>query len=349
MYALLRPASLEIFREGRYRNDFYLRCEPFSSIRLLPRNEAIENWRLPVVADGLVRECTEEEEALFLKIISKNKRVGFAPPPRVILDSIPRTIFRDFERIVPDQLATVLRTLAFGDVIRSKAWPGSLSRLGGVTLSLLKETHPELEENQIVDLLSALESLTDFDQNTSRSPQEIANALASLPPIVDTFLEEIDPDGISPRSFIAKSQISAIDWLDKTDQAEESHERILKDFVLFLKKSGYKTYKTRSFDLLTEKAGSRILWEVKSANAFNTVSQGEKGIIQLLRYSTALSDVGLSGLKYFLLLQDSGQKLAYKYLSKIAIRAGIELRLYNGSVSWPDRVTDLAGRSFDEN
>lgn len=347
LYALLTPTIVELYQEGKYKDDFILRCEPFSSVRFLPRHESISPWQLPFKTDEGIRECVNVEQAAILEMIEKNQRVGFAPPPRQILESIPHTAFSDLESSVPDQLMSTLRTIAYGDTSRSRSMPDSISAFGGLTLALLKETHPQLNEEDVISLIVALDPLAKTKEGEQlKSPKEILRVLSSLPPVVDTFFEEIDPEKISPRTFVAKTTDSSLEWLDKTNDAEQAHEGILKDLVLHLKGNGFKVYKTRSFDLFAEKENTRLLWEIKSANRDNSVAQGEKGIMQLLRYSTALANEKMTGVRFMLLLQYSSVDAVHQYLSRMTQRSGLELWLYNSDVEWPRRVSSLPGKNI---
>lgn len=345
LYAVLNPSIVELYQQGKYKDDFLLRCEPFSSVRFLPRQESRIPWTLSFQGGEDIRECTDQELSTFVGMIKKNHRVGFSATPRAVLESVPQTAFADIEHAVPDQLMSTLRVVSFGDVSRSRSLPNSISALGGIVLAILKSTHPHLKEPDVVKLLAALDPISETEE-VMKSSGDILRVLSSLPPVVDTFLEEIDTDKISPRTFVAKAPDSSLEWLDKTNDAEQAHEQILKDLVLYLKSKGFKVYKTRSFDLFAKKADLQYLWEIKSANNFNSVSQGEKGIVQLLRYSTALMDGDENNIKFLLLLQDSGQHAVHRYLSKMAGRAGSELWLYNEDKDWPNRISSLEVSAF---
>ena len=347
LYGFLSPSIIELYQEGKYKDDFLLHCEPFSSVRFLPRQESRAPWRLSFEGDEEIRECTDAEQAVFLEMLTKNHRVGFAPPSRAVIDPVPHTAFLDLEHAVPDQLMSTFRTISFGDASRSRSIPESISALGGIALTILKSTHPHLNETDIISLIAALDPLAKVEENAAlKSPEDLKRVLSLLPPVVDTFLEEIDPEKISPRTFVAKASDSSLEWLDKTNDAEQAHEQILKDTVLYLKSKGFTLYKTRSFDLFAEKNSARFLCEIKSANSFNTVSQGERGIVQLLRYSIAFADGKSNDIRFFLLLQDSGQVAVHRYLSKMAGRAGSEIWLYNGTKDWPQRVLNLNKEAF---
>lgn len=349
LYAMIAPSAIELYKEGKYKDDYLLYAASFFSVRFLPRHEAREPWRLsPFQAEEEIRECTDSEQLIFRKLVDQNHRVSFAPPSRLILDSVPRTVFADLEHSVQDQFLLALRTVAFGDVMRTHSFPDSISALGGVTLTILKSVCPQLAIADVINLIAALDPITKMADSMQKSQQDVLKTLSSLPPIVDTFLEEIDPEKISLRVFVAGMPNFSSEWLEKTNDAEQEHEKILKDIVLRLRSRGFKIYKSRSFDVLSEKAGMRTLWEIKSANGSNSVAQGEKGIIQLLRYSTVLSDNGWGDTSFLLLLQDSGQSAVQQYLSKMAGRVGVSLRLYDERKAWPHRVFGLKTEVFPD-
>jgi hypothetical protein len=348
MYALLMPSSIELYKEGLYVGDFLIRSSPFCSFRLLPRLESVNPWELSSLLDsdeGL-RECKEEETNLFLKMLSTNYRTSFAPPPVGILGSVPRTSFTDLSQAVPDQLILTMRALSFGDASRSQSFPSALSAFGGIALSVLKLAQPHLNSREAEKLMALLDPLPPIQGQQIRSTQEILAAFSSFPPVVDTFLEEIDPEKISPRNFIAGSSMTSLDWLSKTNEAEEMHEKILKDVVLRFKSRDYSVSKSRSFDLFAEKANIKLLWEIKSATGDNFVAQGEKGIIQLLRYSIALEQKNLVSLRLLLLIQDCDQPAVFGYLSRMAARVGIELWLYNENQEWPYKIFNQEVKTF---
>ncbi|CAN5715553.1 hypothetical protein BH11PAT2_BH11PAT2_09150 [soil metagenome] len=347
LFGFLAIELVERYEGGIYNGDYLLRANPFGSVRLLPRLESGERWRLPVLDFGEegIREVYVTDSDAFTKLIKDNEVVSFAQPEKVALNRIQKTGFSDLEQAASDQLQLALRTLAFGDAVRSQAFPKPLSAFGGVALSILEQVLPQLDTDKAKSLIASLDPLVGV-QISLRPLEDVLEASGSLPPSVDTFLEDIDPDSIAPRSFVARSAVSAFDWLDKTTQAEEAHERILKDVVLYMKGKGYSVKKSRSFDLFAEKGGERLLIEVKSTTSQNLVAQGEKGIIQLLRYSAALSTERSTNLRFVVLLQDQPQASVLEYLANMATRVGFELCLYRQSKDWPQRLTTFDYKNF---
>lgn len=348
LYAVLVPTSLERYREGRYADDYLLLSNPFFSIRFLPRQEARSSWALPSSFDDSegIRKCSTSEIATFEEIFSGNQRSIFAAPSSSSLSQIPKTKFEQLEHAVPDQLISTLRSVSFGDVSRSKTFAPSVSAFGGLALAVLAQAQPHIDQKAATVLMASLDPLSSNGGESLKRVKEVTDAASVLPPIIDTFLEDIDPEKISPRTFVARTDSVSTDWLDKTSRAEENHEKILKDIVLHLKEKGFKVMKSRSFDLVAEKSGDKFLFEIKSSTQRNAVAQAEKGIVQLLRYSTALSDNELRSMKLLLLLQDSGVSTIAPHLAKMSQRAGAELWLYDEEAKWPQRVKDVAGNSL---
>lgn len=345
LFGFLTIELVERYEEGTYKGDYVLRANPFGSVRVFPRTESAERWRLPALdsSDEGLREAYEQEPLVFNKLIKENELASFAPPEKATLRKIQKTGFADLAHAAPDQLQLTLRSLAFGDAVHSQTFPKPLSALGGIALSILEETLPKFDTREAISIIASLDPLAG-EQTTPRPVVDVLEASRSQPPSVDTFLEDIDPDAIAPRSFVARSTASASDWLDKTAQAEEAHERILKDVVLYMKGKGYSVKKSRSFDLFAEKGSERLLFEVKSTTSKNLIAQGEKGIIQLLRYSSALPKDRSKGLRFAVLLQDQPQASVMEYLANMAARVGFELWLYREDMLWPDRLTLLKPR-----
>lgn len=343
LYAFLTPNFIEQYVEGSYKGDFLLQTNPYNSVRLLPRIESRETWALTNLQNGEegLRRCSNEERTMFLRKLSNNYRLSFSLPSRSILSSIPKTDFMDIGRAIPEQIKLVLRTLAFGDIARSKSFPTSVSAFGGIALLLLQKSIKNINSPESIELMASLDPFVPDESAEPKSPKDNLKTATCIPPLVDTCLEEIDPDKISPRIFIARSENCSLGWLNKTGEAEKNHEEIIKDIVVYLNSVNLKSYKSRSFDLFTENADSKCLWEIKSTNEANTVEQGEKGIVQLLRYSAALSDAAVKNVRFLLLLQINAQYGVFSYLSRMAEMAGVELWLYDKNRDWPNRILNI--------
>lgn len=340
LYGSLEIESVERYDDGKYAGDYLVKAKSLSSIRLLPRNESRSSWNLSGLnmAEEL-RECSANETTTLEEIVAKNFRTAFAPPTKKILNEIPRTKFKDPRRAAIDQLILVLGTTAFGDISRSQSFPSDLSAFGGLALSVIENFNPEIDLVEVRKILALIDPLPNASKSIPKAFRAESKTISiGVPPLVDTFLVELDPDKIVPRSFIARSKDHVFDWLQKLNQAEENHEMMLRDIVIELKGKRFETYKTNSFDLFTLKNNSKIVWELKSANSANLISQGEKGVIQLMRYQIGLAEDGIKDARCILLLQYVDQPLALEYIERMAQRIGAELWLYDSSRNWPDRI-----------
>src|SRR3989344_4701160 len=191
LFAVILPAMLEKYREGAYINDYLMHTNAFGCVRFLPRRESKKPWSLPASFshEEAIRECTDEERALFAQILTDNYRVGFASPSNSVVDSVPKTKLDDVGRAVPDQLALTLRTVALGDVSRPQALPESVSALGGIALTVLKRAQPNLDFDEATRLMGALDPLRGTREAPLKDLQTLARSFSELPPMVDTFLE----------------------------------------------------------------------------------------------------------------------------------------------------------------
>lgn len=341
LYAVIYPSSIEQFEEGKYKGDFLLNSDPYLSIRFLPRHESLNPWIVSLQNDQLgIRALSDFEQKYLIKTVNDNSRVSFSLPTANIIESLQDTQYKDIVRIVPDLLMKAIRSVAFGDTSRVHSFPDSLSGFGGVVLSILKQNHSELDENTIIKILSQLDPILSLSQNPLASRDAEEEAFRDTPPIVDTYLETIDSDMIYPRIFVIGRDNDQVYGIDKTEIAEKEHQVIVKELVTYLNSKGFNIYKTRSFDILAKYNDKQFLWEIKSANYQNIISQGEKGILQLLRYSLALADTGNQNVKLFLLINDTGQTEKKKYLSRMARQVGVEIFYINRNGIWPNKVTD---------
>jgi hypothetical protein len=342
LFAFVTPISIERYTDGTYKEDYLLSADQYDSVRLMPRTESRDRWLVNLEAspDGL-RICTDGEQSSFEDLIKKNALVSFSDTSDAILKTIPRTGFADIVRAVPDQLQRTLRALAFGDAVRSKGFSNSLSVMGGIALEILRKINERFNSQEAIALMASLDPFMGGEIPVPKAPEDILGASQKVAPTVDIFLTDMDPDKISPRIFVARSSRHSNDWLEKTAQAEETHERILKDLVLYMRDDGFSLSKSRSFDLYAQKREEHLLIEVKSSTYENLVAQGEKAIIQLLRYSSALGVEDSHEINFVLLLQYQPQESVLNYISSMAQRVGFSLWLYDENRAWPDRVFTL--------
>lgn len=82
----------------------------------------------------------------------------------------------------------------------------------------------------------------------------------------------------------AKNVIDVSDWALRTEMASNSHKVILNRLSIFLKNNGFKITENRQVDLFGVREGVEWIFEVKSTNDGNMLSQVRHGVSQLYEY-----------------------------------------------------------------
>jgi len=178
------------------------------------------------------------------------------------------------------------------------------------------------------------------EENSSVYRREPANNYTS--PAVDTEFTEIEPGKIFAREFVSSdSKLRDIEEaIKKTEHAEKIHQSMLKDISEYLITNGIKPYESSSIDLLYKAQGKLVVFEIKSANVENILSQSSKGAFQLACYLNELSK-DYENLNAKLVLHVTECPEIQKYAVEVLQRLGIDVFFYDPSKSWPNRIQGL--------
>lgn len=161
-------------------------------------------------------------------------------------------------------------------------------------------------------------------------------------PSVDTEFSEIEPGKIFAREFVSiDSKLGNLEEaLKKTEHAEKIHQAMLKDISEFLIANGITPYESNSIDLLYKSRDKLNVFEIKSSNVDNILSQSSKGAFQLACYLNELSK-DYDNLNSRLVLHVTESPELQKYAVEALLRLGIEVLFYDPSRSWPNRIQGL--------
>ncbi len=177
------------------------------------------------------------------------------------------------------------------------------------------------------------------------SPPSIETLAA---PVVDLLFTPIVPENIFAREYVfgpAQSDTSA--HSEKTNAAEKAHQDILRRLSARLISFGLVPYQSESIDLMVEFEGCLYLFEIKSATPENFHDQAGNGIVQLLKYQVAMRNESPIGVVPALVIQEPGSGDAVKFVSDMALIAGIKVVPLSLSSDWPSNTSELvvlAGR-----
>ena len=169
--------------------------------------------------------------------------------------------------------------------------------------------------------------------------QFVARFNTSMPE-VDLSLVPINPNEIRIRRFVARRKsISVDEMLQKTEAAEKRHQEMLKDIASQLMKNGHEVFQSESIDMAIKCDAGLLVYELKSIDCANAVSQIAKGFFQLLYYSDALTECGVSVVGKGLIVESNLTEDMSNTFSRILGNSGIDLYFYNPQCQWPERVS----------
>lgn len=215
-----------------------------------------------------------------------------------------------------------------------------------LAIEYLKRNPSFVSNGNIKDVIARLEAtplISDESVTTISSKptnkQFVARFNTSMPD-VDLSLVPIDPNEIKIRRFIARRKsISVDEMLQKTESAEKRHQEMLKDIASYLLKSGQKVFQSESIDMAIKCKDGLFVFELKSIDCNNAVSQIAKGFFQVLYYSDALIQCGVPVLGKGLIVESNLTEEMTDAFSRILGNVGISLYFYNSSHPWPNRIT----------
>ncbi len=161
-------------------------------------------------------------------------------------------------------------------------------------------------------------------------------------PCVDTEFSEIEPGKIHAREFVSTdSKLRDMEvGLKKTERAEKIHQAMLKDISEYLIRNGIRPYESGSIDLLYSSSGRLNVFEIKSANVDNILSQSSKGAFQLACYLNELSR-DYHNLSARLVLHQTHSPQLQNYAVDALLRLGVEVLFYDPVKAWPNRIKGL--------
>ena len=215
--------------------------------------------------------------------------------------------------------------------------------VANLAIEYLKK-HPEFVSSgsaeEVIERLSALPPLTSSGIHVPRRSKKGIVTSAPTMPNVDLSLMPIVPQNVKVRKFVARrTSISVDSVLQKTESAEKRHQEMLKDIATFLLSKGENVFQSESIDMAMRSKDGLLVFELKSTNENNIVSQIAKGLFQLLYYSDALAQCGVTVAGKGLIIEANLTPEMVDVFSRLLANAGMVLYLYDMRNAWPRRVT----------
>jgi hypothetical protein len=166
-------------------------------------------------------------------------------------------------------------------------------------------------------------------------------------PNVDLDLVEINPQDIWSRKFTPTDGTDSsrlfqkfLDGLEKTVAAEERHQKILKECVVWLASNGLTPLASSSVDLAYKVHGKVFAFEIKSATAESFLAQFEAGVMQIARYKWEFVSRGVD-VNAGLIIELPETLSATADFESFAEFLGIDLLFWMAGEEFPKRVEGL--------
>lgn len=341
---LVQVKKVERVIDGYYSGDYLISPEMMSSIKLA--SDYMRAARYATMSTRASRigvsELSQGSSDALLALVKSSIQTKLLPPNGRLLSKV------DFQlrpsngrRLAQSALRAVVSHLTL-EQIWANATGDKLGAFPNYACALLTEKMGAKPSPGIIDDLKTFDPVSViFAKEKSAAEQEKPSHIGN-PPCVDTDLSEIDPGKICVREFVSADPKprNMEEAVKKTEHAEKIHQAMLKDISEYLITIGIKPYESSSIDLIYRSNGKLNVFEIKSSNVDNILSQSSKGAFQLACYLNELSK-DYDNLNARLVLHVTQNPALQRYAVEALLRLGIEVLFYDPGKSWPNRIQGL--------
>lgn len=343
LFLLVKIKKVERIIEGYYTGDYWISPEITESIKLVSGYADAGKYATLITRSlGLgLSELRSVDSYAFSELVRGSIQTKLLPPDKRALSKIGFQLLPNNNR----RLARSALRAVVSHFTLEQVWAnGSGDRLGAFpnyACALITERMGSKPSPQIVDALKDFDPVSLIFSEEMRGPERSFHNYN--PPSVDTEFSKIEPEKIYAREFVSvDSRLWNLEEaLNKTEHAEKIHQAMLKDISEFLIQNGVTPYESSSIDLLYRSKGKLNVFEIKSSNVDNILSQSAKGAFQLACY---LNELGkdYDNLNAGLVLHMTDGLELQNYAVEALLRLGIEVMFYDPSKPWPSRVEGLS-------
>ena len=338
--------KVERIIEGYYSGDYWITPEMTNSVKLV--SGFAEAVRYATVTTRLSRlgvsELSPEASNSLAALVRGSIQIKLLPPDKRLLSQVDFQLLPgNGRRLAQSALRAVVSHLTLAQIWAN----GAGDRLGAFSnfaCALLTEKMGAKPSLDIVDALKTFDPASViFVENKIDQEKDGLGRNCSVPS-VDIEFSEIEPEKIYAREFVSvDSKLRNLEEaLKKTEHAEKVHQAMLQDIAEFLIKNGIKPYESSSIDLLYRARTMEMLnvFEIKSSNVDNILSQSSTGAFQLACYLNELSK-DYHNLNARLVLHVTQSPELQNYAVEAVRRLGIEVLFYDPDKPWPNRIQGL--------
>lgn len=344
LFMLLKLKKIERVISGYYAGDYLLSPEISESIRLVLNFASADKYHtssLQTFSTG-VSELSANVSIKFVSLIKEAIQTKLLPPDMRLIKKINLPFFsNDNYRLAIIVIRAIISSLTLEQIWGS----GNGNRLGPISnfaYAVIHEKTGIKPDGDLIEVLRALDPISIILNGKMQTPESETLFNSAKPPSVDTTFTAIDPNNICAREFVF-SNLKFRDFeeeLKKTEHAEKVHQIMLKDISEFLLKVNITPYESNSIDLLYNSNNKLYVFELKSANALNIISQASKGAFQLACYFNELSK-DYNNIDTRLVLHETDSPEIQNYAFKALQTLGVKVLVYDPGKAWPNRVQGL--------
>lgn len=326
--ARLRVAEVSEYEEGMHARHLLVSGDAPRSLWISAEANGFPAPRLSSMPADVVTGMSGEIADDLRGLLGEGARVSPIRHSSSILRRIPTPMGAlKAARRVSAQLALTRKSVPYEDIHRWNGHRPELSPHASVALSKIAEAFPEILD-AAAGVLVSLEA-------EKRAEAEWFDR-------VDDDFRDIDPEKIFSRKFIVRDADMSGFSMEKTENAEKRHQRILREVASCLCRLGLRPMESRSIDLAVETDAGFFVAEIKSATRGNFLSQGSGGIFQAVSYAVAMRNAGRERVAEMLIIEGNGADGDIRRLFQVGERCGVRIFLYKEDREWPGRVEGLA-------
>ncbi|HUW98177.1 MAG TPA: hypothetical protein VMV40_04940 [Acidiferrobacter sp.] len=333
-----------IIDDDYYSGDYWISPEMTGSIKLVSDFAGAARYATMSTRSSMlgVSELSQGSSDALTALVKGSIQTKLLPPDKRSLSKIDFQLLpSNGRRLAQSALRAVVSQLTLEQVWAN----GTGDRLGAFSnyaCALLTESMGTRPSPGIVYDLKAFDPVSVIFAKEKLGAERREPGYSYNAPCVDTEFSEIEPREICAREFVSTDSKprNLEEMLKKTGHAEKIHQEMLKDISEYLITNGIKPYESSSIDLLYRSKEKLNVFEIKSSNVDNILSQSSKGAFQLACYLNELSK-DYDNLNARLVLHVTQSPELQKYAVDTLLKLGIEVLFYDPGKSWPNRIPGL--------
>lgn len=344
---VLTAHEIDTILEGYYKDDFVLKPDLQNSLRIGAIFNELSSFKTEtsVKASEGFSEISPDDVKQLTILLKKNATVRLTNPSAKAISSIFVENPPKSQKLLAQMVVqTAVSVFNFYDIWcdgRQKKFREA--PFASLAKAYLEIHFPEINLREIEDLLigsDPYKSISNRGIDIQDSPQKLMPSEKA--PRVDAIFKSLDPNQVFAREFSKSdnSKFNLLEQIKKTEAAEHRHQEILRDVARYLIGEGIQPFQSESVDLAYKLNGVLQLFEIKTANLENAVSQASKGAFQLACYKNALAE-NYDSIVISLLFEDTGSPALNLFILDTMHTLGITTYFYNADIPWPNRLPNL--------